>query len=336
MGLARLTQAAPLAPATARRPAVWAGLALLAAVGWSYATTFERMALRWSQDPQYSHGYIVPVLALIVLWFRRGDFPAGRAAPSWLGVPLLLAGAALRVAGALFAFDWLEAGSLLFTLAGACCALLGPAVLRWAWPVGALLLFALPWPWQFDNLLTYPLRRIATLASTYSLQVVGLPALARGNIIVIDELEVGVVEACSGLGMLMTFFALSTAVALVIDRTNFDRWVIFLSAVPIGVAMNVMRITVTVALYVVADAEVAQVVFHDVAGWVMMPLALATLWLELLVLDRLWLPDEPTGPVPLTADAAPPARPLRPIGPAVPAPQSRPETAATVAAGQSL
>src|SRR5436305_1428775 len=84
---------------------------------------------------------------------------------------------------------------------------------------------------------------ITTLSSTYLLQTLGVPALSRGNVIVIDEQEVGVAEACSGLGMLMTFFALSTAVALVLRRPWPDRLAIFLSAIPIGVLMNVLRIT---------------------------------------------------------------------------------------------
>src|SRR5205823_5999270 len=159
--------------------------------------------------------------------------------------------------------------------------------------------------WQFDQLLTHPLRRVATVCSTYALQTMGLPAVARGNIIFINQLEVGVVEACSGLGMLMTFFALSAAVALVVQRPMLDRVVIFLSAVPVGVLMNVVRITVTVLLYEAANPQLAQVVFHDVAGWVMMPMALAVLGLELWFLGRLRLPVERARPVPVLAAKTP-------------------------------
>jgi exosortase/archaeosortase family protein len=115
---------------------------------------------------------------------------------------------------------------------------------------------------------------------------------------------VGVVEACSGLGMLMTFFALSAGLALVIQRPLVDRVVVFLSAVPVGVLMNVLRITVTVFLYEAASAELATLVFHDLAGWIMMPLALGVLWLELLFLARLRLPIEQARPVPLPKSGA--------------------------------
>jgi exosortase len=298
---------------------------LLGVLAWVYWPSLVTMVQRWSSDPQYTHGYVVPIFALIVLWLRRDRFPADRLSPSWLGVPLLVAAGLLRLAGSVFAFEWLEAGSLLPALVGVSLLVVGPAVTLWAWPVAAFLVFILPWPFQFDMLLTHPLRRVATVISTYALQTLGIPALARGNIIQINDLEVGVVEACSGLGMLMTFFALSTAVALVIQRPTFDRVVIFLSAAPIGVLMNVGRITVTVFLYQVADAETARVVFHDVAGWVMMPLALVVLWLELCFLGRLWRPAERRRPVPVPNAPAGPTTPvaLRRLSPT----PSRPEDA---------
>lgn len=301
--------ASPLARPANRARLGWF-VVLIAALVWAYWPTLQQMARRWSLDPQYTHGYVVPIFAGIVLWFQRDRFPQVQSGATWWGMSALLLGGVMRLLGTMFSFEWLEAGSLLPALAGVVLLVYGPAVLRWGWSVGVFLLFILPWPWQLDMLLTYPLRRIATVCSTYALQTVGVPALARGNIIVVDDLEVGVVEACSGLGMLMTFFALSTAVAFVIERPVFDRLVIFFSAIPVGVMMNVLRITVTVFLYRVADREVARVVFHDVAGWVMMPMALLVLWLELWWLGRLWIRTESTRPVPVPLGG--PSAPLVP------------------------
>ncbi len=315
---------------------VMAGLVglMVLAIFWSYWPTFEQMVRRWNQDPQYTHGYVVPVFAAVVLWSRRESFPWEAIGSSWWGLPLLLLGAAFRLIGTWFSFDWLEAGSLLPSLAGVILLLAGPAVLRWSWPAAVFLLFVLPWPWQFDQLLTGPLRRVATVCGTYALQTLGVPALARGNVIVINELEVGVVEACSGLGMLMTFFALSTAVAFLIPRSHFDKLIIFLSAVPIGILMNVVRVTVTVFLFQLVSADVAKVVFHDVAGWIMMPMALGVMWLELRWLDRLWLPAEPSCPVPIavTTSSEPVAKPAKIVARPISAPESfsRPEEAGCV------
>jgi exosortase len=266
---------------------------------WAYAPTLESLAERWSDDPQYSHGYVVPIFALVVLWDRWRSSPPRPVQPSWWGLALLLGGAFLRLTGAYFYFNWLDALSLLPTLAGVCVLLGGWPMLGRAWPALAFLVFMIPLPFQVETLLAHPLQRLATQAGTYALQTVGLPAVAQGNVIVIDDLKLGVLEACSGLSMLFTFFALSTAVAFVIRRPLWEKATIFLSAIPIGVLMNLLRITVTGVLHRTVGSDLANAVFHDLAGWLMMPLALGVLWLELQFMARLFIAGEPNSPVPV-------------------------------------
>src|SRR5581483_4191267 len=121
---------------------------------------------------------------------------------SWAALPWLLAAAALRLAGAAFYVDWFDAVSLLPCLAGLCVLLGGPAALKWAGPSVAFLVFMLPLPYTAEVALARPLQSLATATSTYALQTLGVPALAEGNVIVIGQYRLGVVEACSGLGML--------------------------------------------------------------------------------------------------------------------------------------
>jgi exosortase len=274
---------------------------------WVYWPSLTLLVHRWSQDPQYTHGYVVPLFAAAVLWLRRDQFPGPtRSSLGSVGLVWLLLAAVARLVGYLLAFEWLEIGSLLPATIGVVWLAYGRRTVLWAWPAFALMLFILPWPWQVDQLLTHPLRRLATVCSTFALQILGVPALSRGNVIVIGNMEVGVIEACSGLGMLMTFFALSTAVAFAIDRPRVDKALIFLSAVPIALLMNVIRITVTVFLFQYADAETARIVFHDVAGWVMMPMALVALGGLVGLLNCLWIVEEARPvPLPRTAERPP-------------------------------
>src|ERR1700722_2581166 len=95
-------------PVQSGRAVVGRTLALFAAIGWVYWPMIERLARRWSQDPQYTHGYVGPLFAIIVLWFRRDSFPWS-SQPSWWGVPLVLTGALLRLAGSFWSYEWLEA-----------------------------------------------------------------------------------------------------------------------------------------------------------------------------------------------------------------------------------
>lgn len=267
------------------------GVLALAAL-WCYWTTLGAMAERWSHDPHYSHGFLVPVFALVVLWFRRDRLQQVAWQPSLWGLPLVLAGIGLRLFAVRMDLEPVDAFSLVPTLFGLVLFVGGPAVLRWCWPALAFLAFMLPLPHQLDVALAQPLRRLATLMSTYTLQTLGYPAISEGNIIHLEEIRLGVVDACSGLGMLMTFFALSTAMALVIQAPALDRLVLVVSAVPIALVANVVRIVATGMAHYSFGSEAAHMVMHDLAGWLMMPFALLLLWLELRYLARLLVPAD--------------------------------------------
>jgi exosortase len=274
--------------------------ACAAALLWAYWPRLVEMAERWTHDSQYSHGYLVPVLAGVILWRRRATRPTVAANGSAWGLALVGGAAALRLAGAFFYVSWLETISLLPGLAGLCVLAGGWRLLRWALPGVAFLAFMVPLPYQAEVAFANPLQRLAAVTSTYALETLGFPAVAEGNIIRLNDVSVGVVEACSGLSMLLVFAALATAVALLGRRPLADRLAIAASAVPIAVAANTLRITVTAILHETVGVELVNRVFHDLAGWLMMPLALAMLAVELLLLGRLLRPEE-----------APPAGPLR-------------------------
>src|SRR5262249_4944795 len=154
---------------------------------------------RWSNDPKYSHGFLVPVFAAIVLWVRRPEYPEVRRRLSWGGVPWLLLAALMRLVSAGVYLEGLDALSLVAALLGLCVLLGGLPALRWAWPAVVFLIFMMPAPYTLEVALAQPLQRAATGLSTYLLQTAGLPAVADGNVIWIDKVRLGVVEACSGL-----------------------------------------------------------------------------------------------------------------------------------------
>ncbi|MCI0638811.1 MAG: exosortase/archaeosortase family protein [Gemmataceae bacterium] len=299
-------------------PLVCAAL-FLAGVFWAYWTTLAEISWRWSNDPQYSHGYLVPLFALALLWLRRaqvawrggavipgasgganapvcapGQRPGPLALkPSVWGIGLLALAAGMRLAGGYFHFGWLDQMSLLPCLAGMFVLLGGRAAWRWSWPAVAFLAFMVPLPHRVAVSMSAPMQRIATEASTFALQTLGRPALAEGNVILLNDVELGIVEACSGLRMLVVFFALSTAVALLLRKPLWERILVAGSALPIALVSNVIRITVTGVIYDMLGPETGQAVFHDLMGWLMMPLGLAFLGLELWLLNRLLLEPPP-------------------------------------------
>src|ERR1043165_8141540 len=300
-GYPMIAPESPRNPSGCRTPlAMAASLAIvLIATHWP---TLGTMAERWMHDPQYSHGFIVPIFALVVLWFRRDRLAGVTWEPSWLGLPLLAVGIVLRFIAVRADFDPLYALSLLPTAFGLVLLVGGRSFLGWSWPALAFLAFMLPLPFTLETALALPLRRVATEMSTYSLQTLGLPAIAEGNVILVEDMKLGVEEACSGLGMLMTFFALATALAMIVRAPLTDRFILIASAIPIAILANVIRITATGVAYYFGgkDSPVAEVIYHDLAGWLMMPLALAMLWGELKLLQRLFVEEADDTPLSLT------------------------------------
>jgi exosortase len=269
-----------------RTPPVVLILVALAIVFWAYWATLAEVVERWSIDPQYSHGFLVPLFSAYLLWMRRDHLRSPDLGARWWGVGILLLGVLLRLASHYLYQPWLDTGSLLVCLAGLAAAAGGRRALAWSLPAILFLVFMLPLPYRMQTMLGGSLQRMATAASTYALQTFGVPAVAEGNVILLTNTRLGVVEACNGLSMLFTFFALATAVAMLTRRGWPEKIVIFLSAVPIAVLANVIRITVTGLLFEASRDDLARVVFHDLAGWLMMPLALGMLFLELFVLGR--------------------------------------------------
>jgi exosortase len=271
------------------------------------------LAARAWHDPQYNHALLVPLFAGVLLWLRRDRLPAVAAGPSWWGLALLAAGVGLRLAGTYWFYVWVEAIALLPLAAGLFTLFGGLPTLRWAWPAVAFLFFAVPLPHRLHVALAPALQQLAATTSTYCLQTVGFCAVTDGTAIQMGDIRLNVVQACSGISMLITFFALATGLALVIRRPVRDRVAILLSAAPIAILCNVVRITATGVLHKTAGSAWANAVFHDLAGWLMMPLALALLALELKALSRLLVEADAPAPVPVLllggAQSGAPARP---------------------------
>jgi exosortase len=268
----------------------------VAGLAWAYWTTLEEMAQRWSSDPQYSHGYLVPAFALLLLWLRRDMVRDVKLRPAWSGLLILAMAAVVRLGGAFYHFIWLDEIALLPLVAGLLLLAGGWAAWRWAWPAVLFLGFMVPLPYRLGVAMADPLRRMAAAGSTFLLQTLGRPALAEGNVILLNDIKLDVVDACSGLRMLMIFFALATAVAFVMQRPLWEKLLVVASAAPIAVLVNIIRIAATGLVHEAAGQATAKTLFHDLAGWLMMPVALALLAAELWVLKRLWIETEDNWP----------------------------------------
>jgi len=278
-----------------------ASVALLLVGGcllWSLWPALAAMADRWSSDPRYAHGYLVPIFSLALLWMRRARLDGVKPSKSTWGLAFVGLGAAVQLVGGYFRIGTIEGLALLPYLGGLALLLGGWRILEWAWPSIGFLAFMIPLPWRVENALGPPLQFIATTASTYLLQTLGLMAFAEGYVIHLNEARIGVVEACSGLSMLITFVALSTAAALIVKRPLLDKIVLVASSIPVALLANIARITVTGILHDRVGGHAASTFYHDLAGWLMIPFALILYWFEIWILSRLLIETKYEAPLP--------------------------------------
>lgn len=285
----------PPPPPALSRHALVSLAAGLAVVGWAFWPTFAFLVDKWTDDPQYSHGFLVPLFSAYLL---RRAYQAGTLTLStpWpaVGLGLLAACTAARwLAGGLM-FHQLDCLAFLVSLAALAVMAGGRALLVAVAPAILFLAFMLPLPYELEQNVGGPLKVVATQASTYLLQTFGLPAVAEGNKIMIGKVELGVVDACSGLKMLVTFAAFAAGAILTLDRTRFEKLMIGLGVIPIAVVTNVVRVTATGVAHTLFTDKDTLHFLHDLHGWLMMPAGLGLLAVQLWALDRLVVRAAPT------------------------------------------
>jgi exosortase len=266
---------------------------LAAVIVLAYWNALTPVVDSWSSD-QYSHGFLVPVFAVLLIAMLREPFQRVTTSERWWGVAIVGCGLLLRMIAGYFHALTLDAVSIIPTLAGVFVIAGGWSAFRWSWAPVAFLIFMIPLNADLEHRFLDPLQRIATLASTFTLQTLGLDAFNTGSQIIIGgTLRLNVEEACSGLRMATIFLALSVALSMIVNRPWWTKAVIVLSGIPIAIIANVIRIVVTALLFRMLgpDAEFPKHFFHGLAGWFMMPIALLIMYLEMLILDRLFIED---------------------------------------------
>lgn len=234
---------------------------------WSYWPTLAELVSRWHAVADYSHGYLVPPLAVGFLWFRRDRFPRGARGLGWAALVLLGIGLAVRITGARCFLPAFDGWSIPFWLAGVGLLFGGWRLLWWCFPSLVFLFFMVPLPFRAERAVSVPLRYAATNLSCMSLQCLGQPALAEGTTIIVDEQTLDVARECSGLRMLMGIAALATAYVILVRKPWWQKALLLASVVPVALFANVLRVTTTALLFQYVSDKAGQSLSHDASGW---------------------------------------------------------------------
>lgn len=272
--------------------AVTAALVLLAVFLWCYGTNLLQLVDAWETEPDYSHGYLVIPIAALFLWARRERRPAVQRVPDWLGLVLLGASGAIAYASHRLYLTPLSHWSMVLWIAAVVCLFGGRRLMVWALPAIAFLFFMIPLPFRMEHMLSGPLQRIATVISCWSLQLLGQPAVAEGNTIYLGATQLEIEQACSGLRMLVMIGALAFALGVLVSRSWLERVFLLFCIVPVALFANAVRVVVTGLAYQYVSDESSKALSHDLAGWIIVPVAAASLWLSLMYWRRLFVEEE--------------------------------------------
>lgn len=213
-----------------------------------YHAVIAHLVVQWWDDPNQSHGFLVPLVAGFMAWERRERLAAAGASASSWGLVLMGAGVGMLVLGELAAELFLQRVSLLVTLAGAIAHLLGRGALRGLAIPLLFLALMIPPPAIVFNAVVLPLQGVAARLATVMLGALGVPVLREGNLIVLATTTLEVAEACSGIRSLTTLLALAATLAYLARPGPWRAAAIIVSAVPVAVLANAARVAGTGAL----------------------------------------------------------------------------------------
>lgn len=251
---------------------------LLGTIIFAFLPTIKYLIERWSNEPDYSHGFLVLPLALLLVWIKRDTFPGIKENVSWGGVVLIAAAAFLHSASRLLYMDFLDGYAIPVLVAGLVWLLAGWPALKWSSAPIFFLVMMVPLPYRFESGLSWGLQGIATQISTAMLLILGEPAVMTGHVISIGEQKLLVEEACSGLRIFVGVLALAFFWAATVKRHWIDSVIVLAAAIPLALLVNGLRITAIGIGLDMSDSQQTQEMIHDWSGYLMIPVAAALLW----------------------------------------------------------
>jgi exosortase len=230
--------------------------------------TLQSLSYAWSRSEFYTHAFLLPVVAGYLVFTRRREIRnvLARPMPPRLG-PLVVFGAAMAEI-LMFVGDAGFAAGLGVPLVFAACAyaigglpLLRPLVLP------LLMLAAMVPPPRFlMYALLVHLKLMVTQAAIAILHAMGATVAAEGNQILLPAHSLFVADACSGLISIVTMLPLALVVCYFLSHGVWRRLVVIGSIVPLALAVNILRIVVTVQLAAHLGPERAQGLLHEGFG----------------------------------------------------------------------
>jgi len=263
-------------------------LLALGSIALAYGVLVPELVRDWFNDENASHGPLIPLISCYFIWRRREDLKNVQTSPSAWGLVLVFAGLVMLAAGSAGAEYFSMRLSIIPILAGSIMFAYGTGAARiLALPL-AFLAFMVPVPSVLYDSIAFPLKLFVTKVSAALLVGVGIPVLKEGNILMFPDITLVVADACSGMRSMVSLLALSVAFAFIFEFSKTAKAVIILSAVPIAIVTNILRVFITGVLVEYVSTKAADGFFHEFAGMSVFVLAMIMLAAEGALLRKLF------------------------------------------------
>jgi exosortase len=255
---------------------------LLALLG-VYLPVYRELATSLWHQEAYAHGPLILLAAVALTVAHRAELY--RLAPTkrpLAGGLVLLAGLVVLWLGVVRAFPAWMAASHIPVFAGIVMMLWGKRGLRTLWFPLLFLVFLIPLPTIFIEVMTWQMKEWIALTSVGLLDALGYPVARSGMIILVGQYQMLIANACSGLHSMLSLSALGMLYVYLAARHDRLRAVLLLGGVlPIALAANVLR-TLVLLLVTFHAGDTAGRYWHELMGTIIFVVALAML----LLLDR--------------------------------------------------
>lgn len=262
------------------------GLLTVAILGYMYADSLVFLIGQWEGD-DYSHGMLIPIISAVLVWQRRHRLVKSDLAPSWLGLVIVLLGLLFYIVGDLATLFVVLHISLWVIIVGLALSFVGvKAATELIFPLGYLLT-SIPLPDFLYNALSSQLQLWSSSLGVGLLQAIGVTAFREGNVIDLGPVQLQVAEACSGIRYLFPLTSLALLCAYLYRDRLWKRIVLVLSALPISVFINGLRIGIVGVLVEFYGPQAAEGFLHLFEGWVLFLATLGLLLLEMWALSKI-------------------------------------------------
>ena len=250
---------------------------ILSALLCLYLPFLKTLIADWGTNDDYSHGYFIPFLSAYFIYCLRDDLREISVKPSNVGLFVLLAGLGQLMVGKIGSEYFLQRTSLIVVLLGLVLFFLGTQFFKKLFIPIAYMIFMVPLPAIVWNKIAFPMQLFSSYLTEQVVSSFGIPVYREGNVIHLAQTTLEVVAACSGLRSLVTMFALSGALAFLSTLPARKKMILFVSAAPIAIFANIVRLTATALMATKIGADAAQGFLHEFSGIVVFLLGLSLL-----------------------------------------------------------